>query len=194
MKKISTKEITFCAIFIALTTVGAYIHIPLPLGDYYSLQLLFILLAGILLGPVYGTISTACYVLLGLLGVPVFAGGGGFGYIFNPSFGYLIGFIAGSWICGLIVSRAEKKTLKVMMVACFAALVVVYVIGLPYKYLILNYYTHTPITWVLVLAACFPIDLPCDIVLSFLCACLSKKLYSAFMKIYQPMNVQKSVS
>lgn len=37
MEKISTKDITFCAMFIALTTVGAYIHIPLPLDDYYSL-------------------------------------------------------------------------------------------------------------------------------------------------------------
>ena len=57
--------------------------------DYFTLQFLFVLLAGRLLGPVNGTIAVAVYVAVGLAGVPIFAAGGGISYLFRPSFGYL---------------------------------------------------------------------------------------------------------
>jgi len=177
MKGTNTGRLVLCAMFVALITVGAYTRVPLPFGDYYTLQLLFVLLAGLLLGAKQGAIATAVYVLLGICGLPVFAGGGGPGYIFTPSFGYLIGFIATSWSAGLIVERLKPISLKHMVVACYSALVVAYLFGLPYKYFILNHYMHTPVTWMVILAACFPIDLPCDIILCFFCAYLAKKLY-----------------
>ncbi len=175
--KLSVPDMALCALFTALITVGAYIHIPLLFGDYYTLQLLFVLLAGLLLGAKRGTISTAVYVALGLFGLPVFAGGGGPGYVLNPSFGYLPGFIVAAWVTGMLVKRLRTVSLKHMLIACYFALFVVYAFGLPYKYLILNFYLHTPITWAVILAACFPVDIPCDIILCFFCACLAKRLY-----------------
>lgn len=176
-KYLHLKQLTQCALFVALITIGAYIHIPLPLNDYYTLQLLFVLLAGLLLGAKYGTISVTVYVILGLVGVPVFADGGGFGYIFNASFGYLLGFIVGAWVAGWLVEHLHIGMIKRMLLACYAALIVVYGFGLPYKYSILRYLMKMPIAWPAILAACFPIDLPCDIILCFLTACLAKKLY-----------------
>ena len=82
-----------CGMFAALVAIGAFIQIPVPYMDYFTLQFFFVLLAGLILGADKGAISVGCYVLLGLVGVPIFAAGGGIGYIFRPSFGYLVGFI-----------------------------------------------------------------------------------------------------
>ena len=92
MKTFSLRELTFAALFVALIVIGTFVRIPVG-GDYYTLQFLFTLLAGLVLGEKLGTLSVTAYVLLGLLGVPVFASGGGLAYLFQPTFGYLIGFI-----------------------------------------------------------------------------------------------------
>ena len=92
-KKLSTVSMVLCGMFAALVAIGAFIQIPVPYMDYFTLQFFFVLLAGLILGADKGAISVGCYVLLGLVGVPIFAAGGGIGYIFRPSFGYLVGFI-----------------------------------------------------------------------------------------------------
>ena len=70
--------------------------------DYFTLQFFFVLLAGILLGSKLGALAVLLYVVIGLLGLPIFAAGGGLAYIVEPSFGYLIGFIAGAYVTGII--------------------------------------------------------------------------------------------
>lgn len=74
----------------ALTAVGAWLKIPfypVPI----TLQTLFTLLSGSLLFPKWAAASQSVYLLLGLLGLPVFAGGGGLHYLVQPTFGYLVG-------------------------------------------------------------------------------------------------------
>ena len=66
--------------------------------------------------------------------------------------------------------------LKKYALAVFCGLLATYIIGLSYKYFILNFYLNTPISWKLVLLSCFPIDLPCDIALSILAIILATKL------------------
>lgn len=88
------KDLTLMALFAALTAVGAFITIPVPPVPF-SLQIFFAILAGALLGSRRGAISVAVYVLLGLCGLPVFTKGAGLSYIFQPTFGYLAGFILG---------------------------------------------------------------------------------------------------
>ena len=82
-----------CAIFTALTAVGAFIKIPIPYMEF-TLQFLFTTLNGLLLGGKWGAAAVGAYVFLGLVGVPIFAEGGGFFYVLKPTFGYLIGFTA----------------------------------------------------------------------------------------------------
>src|SRR5574344_750761 len=89
MGNLKLREMILCALFMALTAVGAFIKIPLG-GQIFTLQFLFTLLAGLLLGGRLGAKAVGVYTLLGLIGVPVFAEGGGPGYVFQPTFGYLI--------------------------------------------------------------------------------------------------------
>ena len=92
-----------CALFAALTAVGAFFKIPFALAAI-SLQFLFTAMAGVLLGAGYGALSQAVYVLIGLVGVPIFALGGGFSYIFQPTFGFLLGLIP----CAFVIGKLAK--------------------------------------------------------------------------------------
>ena len=105
---LSTKELILCALFIALITVGTFIKIPVG-TDVYTLQFLFTLLAGLLLGPRLGAIAVGTYVVMGLVGIPVFASGGGPGYIAQPTFGYLLGFIVQAWVNGAWARKANPQ-------------------------------------------------------------------------------------
>lgn len=165
-KFFTTTNIIYCALFTALITIGAFIQIPVPYMDYFTLQFFFILLAGILLGSKLGSLAVLLYVVIGLVGLPVFASGGGLGYLLRPSFGYLLGFIVGAYLTGFVCEKAACSDVKKYTVAVICGLLATYLIGLSYKYFILNYYVGTPISWKLVLLSCFPLDLPGDIFLS----------------------------
>ena len=108
-KRITTREMTLCALFTVLTAVGAFIKVPVPVVPF-TLQLLFTMMAGLLLGGRLGALSVGIYAVLGLAGLPVFAEGGGFWYILKPSFGYILGFIAGSYVTGRMVEGLERLT------------------------------------------------------------------------------------
>lgn len=86
---ILTKNLVLAGLFTALTAIGAFIKIPFPLVPL-TLQTLFTVLAGVILPPQYAALSQSAYLVLGLAGLPVFANGGGLGYIFQPTFGYLL--------------------------------------------------------------------------------------------------------
>ena len=99
-----TKTLIYCSLFTALIAAGAFIKIPVPVVPF-TLQYLFTMLAGLLLGSKRGTISVVAYMLLGLAGLPIFSEGGGLWYVFKPSFGYIIGFCLGTYVTG----RIEEK-------------------------------------------------------------------------------------
>ena len=104
MRHQKTTSLLLCAVFTALLVVSAFIRIPTPLVPI-TLQSGMVLICGILLGPKYGSISVLLYVCLGLCGVPVFAMGGGLGYVLQPTFGYVMGFILGAYITGTLTWR-----------------------------------------------------------------------------------------
>lgn len=183
MKKITTLELVLCGLFTALTAVGAFIQVPVPGMDYFTLQFFFVLMAGMLLGSRLGGFSVLAYVLIGLAGVPIFAAGGGISYVLRPSFGYLVGFIATAFVTGKLIETLKAEGLKKYFIAAFSGLVVCYLIGLTYKYLMLNLYVgeKTPV-W-LVFLDCFPLDLPGDILLSILASLCGKRLKPEILKI-----------
>ena len=94
-----TYKIALVAMFAALSAIGAFIRVPMPMVPF-TLQLFFTTMAGLLLGGELGALSVGVYVLIGLLGLPVFTGGGGFSYVLQPSFGYLLGMIPGAFVTG----------------------------------------------------------------------------------------------
>ena len=170
-----TKTLVYCGLFTALIAVGAFIKIPIPVVPF-TLQYLFTMMAGLLLGPKLGAMAVTFYMLLGLIGLPIFAEGGGLWYIFKPSFGYIIGFIVGTFVTGYIAEHMKKKNVGNYLVANFAGLFFVYAIGMIYYYIICNFVINTPIAvWPLFLY-CFILAVPGDIALSILAAVLTKRI------------------
>ena len=89
----SIRDFCFVGIFTAIIAVCAQISIPMPVGVPMTMQTFAIPLAGIVLGKKNGTLSTALYILLGLMGAPVFAGfTGGLGVIFGRTGGFILSF------------------------------------------------------------------------------------------------------
>lgn len=170
-----TQTLTYCSLFTALIAVGAFIKIPIPVVPF-TLQFLFTTLAGLLLGSKRGAVSVAAYMILGLVGLPIFSEGGGFGYIFKPSFGYIIGFCIGTYVTGLIAEKLKKKSVLGYMAANFTGLLIVYAVGMIYYYLLSNYVINTPIgLWPLFLY-CFILAVPGDICLCVLAGVLVKQV------------------
>ena len=110
MKKISVRAICFTAMFAAIISALSILEIPTPWGVPFTLQTFAIALCGYVLGKKYGTIATAIYVILGAIGAPVYAGmSAGFGVLFGPTGGYIIGFIFMALFCGLAYDFFGKK-------------------------------------------------------------------------------------
>ncbi len=172
---IKVRDMALCALFTALTAVGAFIKIPVPVVPF-TLQILFTMLAGLLLGGRLGAVSVALYAFLGLAGLPVFAEGGGLWYLLKPSFGYILGFIIGSYVTGKMTESLEGLTYRRILIANFVGLAIVYGTGMIYYYVICNFVINTPIgLWPLFLY-CFLLVVPGDICLCFVAAALAKRL------------------
>ena len=115
----------------ALTAVGAYIHVPIgPVP--IVLSTLFVLLSGLLLGSRWGLASMGLYLLVGAIGIPVFAGGkGGFAHFFGPTGGYLFGYALASWITGLI-SEHSRGLIILDILSVIIGSLVIYSLGVPW--------------------------------------------------------------
>jgi biotin transport system substrate-specific component len=101
--RLSRTERRFIAVFgFALVTVAAAkIAVPLPgTAVPFTLQVVAVLLAGVVIGPRLGAASQALYVMAGFAGLPVFMAGGGPAYLLGPTAGYLIAFPAAAAIAG----------------------------------------------------------------------------------------------
>ena len=132
MNKISIRTICFVGMFTAITAVLSILTIPTPWGVPFTLQTFSMSLAGYVLGKAYGTASSALYVLLGLIGVPVYAGmNAGPGGLFGTTGGYLWGFIIMTFLCGIAVEQKNTKTGNILKVVySLAGLAVCHILGI----------------------------------------------------------------
>lgn len=179
---LTTKEMVVCALFTALVAAGAFLSIPMPSGVPISLQFLFTNLAGVLLGRKKGLTSILVYIILGLIGIPIFTAGGGIGYIFKPSFGYILGFAGGTWLAGYI-SEKGKGTVMTYIWAGFADMAVVFTVGLFYFNTIMTYYIGTPIDTKTLFVTGFLMFAPADIIYCILSGFLAKRLQPVLKKL-----------
>lgn len=185
LKRKTLRNFLLTAFFAMLTAVGGILTIPVPPVPF-TMQSFFVLMSGLFLGPKYGPLSQALYIAIGLAGVPVFAGGvGGLHHVFSPTFGFLVGYVAISWIAGLLTSavvtaqdRGAMLYLKYVLIS-LAAATTLYIVALPLFYLSMRYVVGTPVSIGRVLQlALLPFIIP-DLIKAVVAGSLAYKVFSA---------------
>jgi len=136
--KLSTKDMVLVSLFAALIAIGTFIRIPMqPVA--FTLQTVFVMYSGLILGGRRAFASVSVYVLAGLIGAPIFANGaGGIGYILSPSFGYLLGFMIAAYAIGKLSEKIKKLTIVKTALILFLGTILIYLLGLPYLYIIMT--------------------------------------------------------
>lgn len=129
-KKTVLVQAVLATLFSALISAGAFIQIPLPSGVPLVIQDMMVLLSGILLGPLWGSFSVLLFLILGIIGLPVFSGKAGIQVLLSgPTGGFLIGYLAAAFCCGILVHFLVKKQggklywLKLSIVAILGTIV-----------------------------------------------------------------------
>lgn len=178
-RELSVREMAYCGLFTALIATGAFIKINIPVQPFpmhFTLQFFFVLLAGFLMGPRRGALSVGVYLAAGLIGVPVFAAGGGPAYLVRPTFGFLLGFVFAAFTAGYLAGLRERVSLGWNLFSAFWGMMVMYLWGMVYFYFISNFVIHMPVTWKLVFVNCFLLTVGGDFVLCVMAAVLARRL------------------
>lgn len=158
--KLTIKEMTRIALFASLISIASLI---LKIGGDavvpFSILPFMVMLTGAVLGPRLGAMSVTVYVLIGLAGVPVLAKPpfGGFTYVLQPTFGFLLGFIAMAYVIGKVLLKQKERHLAQLILAMVLGIAVMYLVGLPYLFVIVKFYLGKPFTmWNAVQAGMLP--------------------------------------
>jgi biotin transport system substrate-specific component len=127
----SLRLTVYASLFSALIIVGGYLSLPLPLVPVpIVLADFFVIMAGLILGAAWGGASVGIFIFLGLLGLPVFAGGkAGLAVLFGPTGGFIIGYLAGAVLTGWIGGRGEPTRVKDALAIGFG-FIAVFTLGL----------------------------------------------------------------
>ena len=99
---------------------------PVPM----TMQTLVVLLIGMTYGPYLAAVTISLYIIQGVMGFPVFAGGGGIAYIVGPTGGYIIGFLISATFLGLLANRGWGKTWKTSALSMIAGVFIIFLSGI----------------------------------------------------------------
>jgi len=179
MSKFSARDITMTAVFAALAVVAAMLIRYAGSIVPFSLLPFVVMLAGGLLGARLGALSIVVYILLGLIGVPVFASPpfGGPAYVLQPTFGFLLGFAGGAYVIGALLKNKERSGFARYFLSMVAGLVVIYLIGLPYLYAILTFYVGKTVSVAQLLTIGFTPFIALDLAKAAAAAVLAKAVF-----------------
>lgn len=175
----TVRETTLCGLCAVLIAVGAFIKISIPIQPFpmhFTLQFFFVLLAGLLLGGRMGLYSVCTYLVIGLLGFPVFAAGGGLSYLLRPTFGFLLGFAGAAWTAGTLLRRTRRRSWFSYFAASTCGMLVYYLCGMVYFYVVSNYLISMPVTWAVVFVNCFLLTAGGDWFLCAMAALLARRV------------------
>lgn len=113
---LSIKEITLVGMCAALMAIFSQLSIPLPFTSVpVTLQIFGLVVLAVIVGAKVATLSLIVFVILGAIGLPVFANfSGGFGVIVGPTGGYIIGFIIMAFLIGYASSKQNKILLFIV--------------------------------------------------------------------------------
>lgn len=132
--------LTLSALFCTLICIGSFIRIPMPNLMPITLQTFFVLLTGLVLPIKASALATVTYMALGLIGLPVFSGGGGLGYVLMHNFGFIIGFVLASVIMSAVAEKIKKRAFWQYLTISLLGVSIIYIIGILYFAFITNVY------------------------------------------------------
>lgn len=172
-RKITTKELVFTALMAVIIAVCSWISIPTTVP--FTLQTFGVFMAVGLLGGKKGTVSVIVYILLGAVGVPVFAGfSSGIGVLFGTTGGYIVGFVLSGLVYWAMTAAFGEK-LPIMIIAMVLGLLVCYAFGTAW-FMIVYAKNTAPIGLLTALGWCvFPFIIP-DCIKIALAVVLTKQL------------------
>lgn len=172
--KNNTKNLILCSLFTALFVIGAFIKIPLGTVPI-TLQTLFVMMSAQISGR-KSVISVLIYIVLGLLGLPVFSGGGGPGYILHPTFGYILGFLVGAYVLGFFCDKNKSNAFISYFLPSLFALLIIYIFGILYFYIMLNFNTKEQVDFSNILIFGALVFLPKDLIFCIISSSISKRV------------------
>lgn len=119
-------------LFAALIAAGAFIAIPLPGNPVpIVIQNLFVVLSGLLLGPLAGGAAVVLFLCLGIVGFPVFSGGhGGLAVLAGPTGGYLVGYLLAAIVAGLLAGKRKPGSTVIASILAFLLILASGCVGL----------------------------------------------------------------
>ena len=170
-----SRDMALVALFAALTAVGAFIRIPVPVVPF-TLQFLFTNLAGLLLGAKRGAAAVCVYMAAGLIGVPVFTQGGGPWYVMNPTSATSQASRPARGARGKISRLRARSSFRLLLAASFANIAVVYLFGVVYYWFAASYFAGSHVAVSALLLYGVVLAAPGDIALCFVSAALAAKI------------------
>lgn len=141
------------ALFLSLIIISGKIAFPIA-GISFTLQIFVVFLISFINKPLDNCFILFVYILLGLVGLPIFSVGGGLGYIYQPSFGFLIGFILMTLTISLfkkLFSKWIKNEMVVHFLSGMIGLIIDYILGCFYAVIVFNVFNHKDFTLLKVL-------------------------------------------
>jgi len=169
----------YCALFTALIIIGSYISIPIPISPVpIVLADFFVMLTGLFLGWKYGLLSVGLYIALGVLGLPVFAGGtSGLAMLFGPTGGFLFGYLLLVATIGFL-THIPRSMFILDLIAVLLGNVFMYVVGVTWLKITLE------MNWLAAIAAGFVPFLPGTIVKIIVVLFVSCRVVPGFKEKY----------
>lgn len=174
--------LTLSALFCTLICISSFIRIPMPNMMPVTLQTFFVLLTGLVLPLKASTLAILTYIALGLIGLPIFSGGGGLGYILMPNFGFIIGFFIATVIISVVTQKLKYSKLWQYIVISLLGITVIYIIGVLYFVFIINIHNNNDYSWVWFIQTIFLPFLPKEIICTILASLSAYKIRPYIIK------------
>lgn len=137
-KIMKIKDICMMGIMLAILIICSKISFnigPIPI----TLQTFAVIILSFILKLKKALIIFGVYIVIGLIGIPVFSGGGGYAYVLKPSFGFIIGFLLSSFVSGI---KIKDDSLIFYIIKGLLGLLIIDVVGIVYMIIIMNGYYH----------------------------------------------------
>lgn len=191
--KSNLRAIILMSCFAALTAIGSYIKLPLIYLPV-TMQTFFVMMSGNILGSKFGSLSQILYLILGLMGLPIFAYGGGLGYVLQPTFGYLLSYPFAALGIGIMVKmfsvswRIKPPSMTQQFVGYFLAditgVIIIFSMGVAYFYINLrmgwylniDQFSQVQMSFHQLLKTIFFLFIPIDLLKAFIASLLTVRL------------------